>query len=147
MAVASGEEALRALTELISGDRIKVQSILRDCYLPEGLEPSKSPILMKPDTLMGEYGDETRYALAPDQATRCEIARPPADVLSGRPMISSNETVRKYVGEKSRSDHEGWHYIRGGLSTRNLRAGHRLPLPQCRWHVGRRDCCRPHRCR
>ncbi len=97
MAVASGEEALRALTELISGDRIEVQSILRDCYLPEGLEPSKSPILMKPDTLMGEYGDETRYALAPDQATRCEIARPPADVLSGRPMISSNETVRKYV--------------------------------------------------
>ena len=52
---------------------------------------------MKPGTLMGEYGDEARYALAPDQATRCEIARPPADVLSGRPMISSNETVRKYV--------------------------------------------------
>ena len=88
---------LCALRDLVSGDRIDAQSILRDYYLPDGLKPSNNRILMKPGTLMGEYGDEARYALAPDQATRCEIARPPADVLSGRPMISSNETVRKYV--------------------------------------------------
>jgi hypothetical protein len=39
MAVASGEKALSALTKLVSGARIEVQSILRDHYLPKGLEP------------------------------------------------------------------------------------------------------------
>src|SRR4029450_13897097 len=49
------------------------------------------------DTLIGGYGNETRYSLgAEDPATMLAIASPPADVLSGRPSITS-DTVAAYV--------------------------------------------------
>jgi hypothetical protein len=91
VAVASRGAALNAFAELIDDDQIEVGKILRRPYLPEGLEPSEDPVGMDPSTLIGGYGNEARYLLgAEDPATMLAIASAPADVLSGRPSISSD---------------------------------------------------------
>ena len=97
MAVASRGAALSAFRELINNDPVEARSILRRPYLPDGLEPSDDPVGMDPSTLIGGYGNEARYTLGgEDPATRLAIAGPPADVLSGRPSITS-DTVAAYV--------------------------------------------------
>ena len=97
MAVASRGAALSAFRELINNDPVEARSILRRPYLPDGLEPSDDPVGMDPSTLIGGYGNEARYTLGgEDPATRLAIAGPPADVLSGRPSITS-DTVAGYV--------------------------------------------------
>ena len=91
MAVASRGAALSAFRELIHDDPVAARTILRRRYLPDGLEPSDDPVGMDPDTLIGGYGNETRYSLgAEDPATMLAIAGPPAEVLSGRPSITSD---------------------------------------------------------
>ena len=97
MAVASRGAALSAFRELINDDPVEARTILRRPYLPEGLEPSDDPVGMDPATLIGAYGSEERYALGGEgQDTRLAIARAPADVLSGRPSITS-ETIAAYA--------------------------------------------------
>ena len=97
MAVASRGAALSAFRELIHDDPVAARTILRRRYLPDGLEPSDDPVGMDPDTLIGGYGNETRYSLgAEDPATMLAIAGPPAEVLSGRPSITS-DTVAAYL--------------------------------------------------
>src|SRR5215216_4780320 len=97
MAVASRGAALSALRELINDDPVEASTILRLPYLPDGLQPSDDPVGMDPSTLIGGYGNEARYTLgAEDPATMLAIAGPPADVLSGRPSITS-DTVAEYV--------------------------------------------------
>jgi hypothetical protein len=97
MAVASRGAALSALRELINDDPVEARTILRRPYLPDGLQPSDDPVGMDPSTLIGGYGNEARYTLsAEDPATMLAIAGPPAEVLSGRPSITS-DTVAAYV--------------------------------------------------
>jgi len=97
MAVASRGAALSAFRELINHDPIEARTILRRPYLPQGLEPADDPVGMDPSTLIGGYGNEARYRLgADDPATMLAIAAPPADVLSGRPSIST-DTVAAYA--------------------------------------------------
>jgi len=82
---------------LINNDPVEVRSILRRPYLPDGLEPSDDPVGMDPSTLIGGYGNQARYTLGgEDPATKLAIAGPPAEVLSGRPSITS-DTVAAYV--------------------------------------------------
>jgi len=91
MAVASRGDALSAFRELINNDPIKAEKVLLlPSYLPPGLEPVEDPFAMNPATLIGGYGKEASYALlAPDPSMLPIIAGPPADVLSGRPSITS----------------------------------------------------------
>src|SRR4029453_18085958 len=97
MAVASRGAALSAFRELIDNDPVEARSILRHPYLPDGLEPSDDPVGMDPSTLIGGYGKKARYKPGgQDPASRLAIAGPPADVLSGRPSITS-DTVAAYV--------------------------------------------------
>ena len=97
MAVASRGAALSAFRELINDDPVEARTILRRPYLPQGLEPSEDLVGMDPSTLIGGYGNEARYTLgADDPATMLAIAASPADVLSGRPSISS-DTVAAYA--------------------------------------------------
>jgi predicted acylesterase/phospholipase RssA len=97
MAVASRGAALSRFRELINNDPIKAEQVLLRDYLPPGLEPSVDPFAMNPATLIGGYGKEASYALrAPDPSILPVIAGPPADVLSGRPSITS-ETIEAYV--------------------------------------------------
>ena len=98
MAVASRGAALSAFQELINHQPVEAGTILRREYLPEGLEPSGDPVGMEPSTLIGGYGDEARYILsADDSAPMPDLAKPPADVLYGRPSITTSETVAAYV--------------------------------------------------
>ena len=98
MAVASRGAALNAFQELISHDPVEAGTILRRPYLPTGLESSDDPVGMGPSTLIGGYGEEARYTLgAPDPATMLAIAGAPSDVLSGRPSITTSETVTAYA--------------------------------------------------
>ncbi|HJV14204.1 MAG TPA: hypothetical protein VJ625_09960 [Propionibacteriaceae bacterium] len=97
MAVASRAAALSAFRKLINDDPVEVSTILRHPYLPGGLEATDDPSGMDPSTLIGGYGNEERYALAAeDPATMLAIAGTPADVLSGRPSITS-DTVTAYA--------------------------------------------------
>jgi predicted acylesterase/phospholipase RssA len=97
VAVASRGDALSAVQQLINDDPVEARTILRDPYLPDGLEPSEDPVGMDPSTLIGGYGSESRYRLGgKDPDTRVAIAHPPAEVLSGRPSIKS-DTVAEYV--------------------------------------------------
>ena len=97
MAVASRGAALSAFRELIHDDPVEARAILRRPYLPEGLDLSRDPVGMDPATLIGGYGKEARYTLgAADPETMRAIAGPPADVLSGRPSITS-DTVAAYA--------------------------------------------------
>jgi hypothetical protein len=97
VAVASRGPALSAFRELIDRDPIEARNIRRRPYLPDGLEPSEDSVGMDPSTLIGGYGNEARYLLgADDPAAMLAIASAPADVLSGRPSISS-DTVAAYA--------------------------------------------------
>ncbi|HEX6760676.1 MAG TPA: hypothetical protein VF086_20045 [Propionibacteriaceae bacterium] len=97
MAVASRGPALNAFRELINRDPVEARTILRQPYLPSGLEPSDDPVRMGPATLIGGYGNEERYTLgAADPETMRAIADRPSEVLSGRPSITS-DTVAAYV--------------------------------------------------
>jgi predicted acylesterase/phospholipase RssA len=94
MAVASRQDALRAFAKLINDEPVEVSTILRDPYLPAGLEPSKDPGALDPTTLIGGYGNEARYKFAAEEPVT--IAGPAFDVLSGRPSINT-DTVAAYV--------------------------------------------------
>jgi predicted acylesterase/phospholipase RssA len=97
MAVASRGAALSAVQKLINRDRVEARTILREPYLPSDLEPPDDSARINPSTLIGGYGDETRYILGGDDPEASgAIARSPADMLSGRPSIKS-ETVAAYV--------------------------------------------------
>jgi Patatin-like phospholipase len=97
VAVASRAAALSAFRKLINDDPVELSTILRHPYLPDGFKASDEPFGMDPSTLIGGYGNEERYALpAEDPATMLAIAGPPADVLSGRPSITS-DTVTAYA--------------------------------------------------
>ena len=101
MAVASRGDALSAFRELINNDPIKAEKVLLlPSYLPPGLEPVEDPFAMNSATLIGGYGKEASYALlAPDPSMLPIIAGPPADVLSGRPSITSEaqRPIEAYV--------------------------------------------------
>lgn len=97
MAVASHGAALSALRSLINSDPVPVSTVLRRPYLPDGIAPAADEVKMTPDTLIGGYGDDARYALPGDPATQRAVAGPASDVLSESPQITSR-LVRDYVG-------------------------------------------------
>ena len=97
MAVAGRGAALSALRTLIGRERVPAATLLHRPYLPEGIEPAEDEVRLTPETLIGGYGDEARYALAADRLTRIALAGPPAAVLAGAPRIAGR-LVRDYVG-------------------------------------------------
>lgn len=96
MAVASRGAALSAVRALITHDPVPVETLLRRPYLPSDLQVSDDSVTMTPETLVGGYGDESRYVLAADPATARAIAGPPAGVLAGQPSITT-DTVSAYA--------------------------------------------------
>ena len=97
MAVASHGAALSALRSLINRDPVPASQVLHRPYLPEGIEPAEDEVKLTPDTLIGGYGDESRYAFRGDRATQVAIAGPPGEVLANAPQITSR-LVRDYIG-------------------------------------------------
>ncbi len=97
MAVASRGAALSALRSLINHQPVPAGTLLHRPYLPDGIQPAADEVQLTPETLIGGYGDEARYALPGDRATQLAIAGPPAAVLSDAPQITSR-LVRDYVG-------------------------------------------------
>lgn len=76
---------------------------------------------MNPATLIGGYGKEASYALlAPDPSMLPIIAGPPADVLSGRPSITSEAqrpTIEAYVKASLDLTRRGCDHVRSKLAT------------------------------
>ena len=97
MAVASQGAALSALRSVLNHHTTTAEKLLRRPYLPEGIEGADDSTLTTPDTELGGYGDSARYELpASSEDIRQAVAGPAADVLAGRPMITS-DTVEAYV--------------------------------------------------
>lgn len=93
MAVASRGSAISALRALITHDPVPASTLLRRPYLPDGMVPSSDPTRMSPDTLVGGYGDASRYVLPGRSAQQSlDIAAAPAEVLQ-RPGISADDAL------------------------------------------------------
>jgi hypothetical protein len=70
MAVASQGAALSAFRELIKQDQVEARMILRQPYLPHGLEPSDDPVRMSPSTLIGVMATKHVTRSVPQIRTR-----------------------------------------------------------------------------
>jgi predicted acylesterase/phospholipase RssA len=94
MAVASQGAAVSALRALINSEPVPARTLLQRPYLPQGMDPAADPVLCDPETLVGGYGDESRYQLPVDDPAA--VAGSPASVLSGQPSTRT-ETVQTYL--------------------------------------------------
>jgi predicted acylesterase/phospholipase RssA len=96
MAVAAGNEALKALRALINSEPVEAETLLRQPYLPVDMVVGHDGVLCDPNTPIGGYGDESRYQFPDaDDATTRVIAGPPT-VLATR-MGADEETMRAYL--------------------------------------------------
>jgi Patatin-like phospholipase len=82
VAVAHGHAALCALDTLINSKPVKTQTLLAQKYLPAEMAACPDSVLCDQDTVIGGYGDESRYQFPDaDDATTRMIASAPS-VLS-----------------------------------------------------------------
>jgi predicted acylesterase/phospholipase RssA len=96
MAVASGATAPEVLKKLINGEQVAVQSILRHPYLPKSLKLSDDPILLRPTTEIGAYGNEARYMLRPPKPVLMrDLARAPAEGLLDPSLLIRREYAKR----------------------------------------------------
>jgi hypothetical protein len=96
MAVASGHAALRALDTLINAKPVAVQTLLAQDYLPADMVADDDSVLCDPGTVIGGYGDESRYQFPDaDDATTDMIVSAPTELPAQTP--ANEENVRAYV--------------------------------------------------
>ncbi len=95
MAVASGDDALVALTRLLGQERVPASALLhRPSYLPREVDPSADPVRLEPHSLVGGYGNQAHYLLGGgDAALAASISGPPAETLSGSETISADQVT------------------------------------------------------
>ncbi|MET0695708.1 MAG: hypothetical protein ABWY56_17380 [Propionibacteriaceae bacterium] len=99
MAVASGANALAALTALIGPEKVPAQTLLHaPGYLPEEITAANGANAMEPDTLIGGYGNETSYQLGGgDAELASRIAGPPVEALAGPQASAGDPLAAEYV--------------------------------------------------